>query len=243
MKHKPFSTHLLAGEHVAGRSLDSLELEAARRALALLKNRLGSRAMSALLQYDVEETDRLWEAWAAESNGEWRTMSFTMEVHGLPLAYWLQWIRANFDQESMHFAVHPEHYAWTRADLVDPDAGPDHFMVIEPMGDHMLRGYARLLDWEGQEAYADPDFPVRLALAGYTRNGVMVARSLSQYRETDDGFVFKMVAMKPVKVPATMIPSNQEHGYLEFNRYMECARKSWEQERDATAFFPIQDPR
>lgn len=218
-----FEFKVLEGDFIKDKDLRTLELEASRRALALLKNRLGSARMLELILEDVEDTDRRWEAWAAESAGEWRVNQMQFEVKGLKVDYWLRWVRTNFDNESMHFEVHPEHYAWTRATAVEPDADPRSSIIAEPMGDFLLRAYGRVEEWDGFEAYVDPEFSRRMPLVGYTRGGVLVARSLGQYKETEDGFHFKLTAMKPSRIPAEMREGNQEHACLEYYKYFKRA--------------------
>jgi hypothetical protein len=227
----PFESRIDDDRFLDGRSLDQLELEASRRALRLLKDRLGPERVLELIREDVEETDRLWEQWAAESNGEWRVNQLAYSVSGLDLDYWLGWLYSNLDDEHMQWLAHPEHYVWKRASAVFPDADPDQFCITEPMGEYMLRGFGRVTDWEGSEEFRDPAYPIVKGVLGCTRRGVVVARSLGHYRPTPTGFDFKLVAMKPAAIPPTMLKPNWEHGYLEYNRYMQMARRAWEVER------------
>ena len=218
-----FDFAVVEGEFIKNKDLATLELEASRRALALLKNRLGAARMLELIREEVEETDRLWEGWAAESGDEWRVNLMEFKVSGLPLSHWLKWVFENFTNESMHFAAHPEHYAWTQADRIYPDCGSSTPIVCEPMGEFMMRATARIEKWDGYEAYIDPDYPHHLTLMGYTINGIPISRSLSQFRETEDGFFFRLTAMKPAKIPPAMRERNQEHGFLEYAKYFKFA--------------------
>ena len=223
----PFATEVLTNSYVKDKDVDRLELEAARRALSLIKGRLGPKRMLELIREDVEESDRQWEAWAAESNGEWRVNKTDVAVSGLDVDFWLNWLRTNLGNESALFAAHPEHYVWTTAFKLDDDAAANDYVLVEPMGTHMWRTYVFEEEWDGHEAYIDPDATRRMCLAFYTRNGVMVGRSIAQYTETDDGFTFQLTAMKPTAVPPDMLPGNAEHGRLEYHRCMEMARAEW----------------
>jgi hypothetical protein len=225
-----FSTRVVQGEHIKHTSVETLELQASRRALALLKNKLGSARMLELVRQEIERTDRLWEAWAEESNGEWAFNFIEYEVKGLSATYYLTWLRDHLSEESMHFAVHPEHYAWIRASQVDDGFPKGEWMVVEPMGDHLLRGYASLEDWPGAEDYFDGDYPIRMQLVGWTRRGVAIHRSLAQYRDTADGFACKFHSFKPVKIMSEALKiGGMQHAYLEYHHYMKRAYEALQQ--------------
>lgn len=228
LKELEFATTVLGNDHVQDKEVDRLELEASRRCLTLLKTKLGPRRILDLIRDEVEETDRVYEQAKMESNGNWRVMTVELDVKGLDLSFWLEWLKGNVDDESNHFRAHPEHYVWTQIERVQ-DSGREGLVLIEPMGagEYPLRGYVQIGEWEGCEEYVDLDCPIRMYVGLYTANNVLVYRSIAQYRETPEGFFFRFQSMEPESLPIETLRAHSEHMRLEYHRYMESARQAW----------------
>lgn len=203
------------------KDLDRLELEAARRALALIKGKLGSKGLRELLAEELLAGDQLEREGVDDTTAEWEPVGFELDVHGLELNAWLEWIRANLYDESLQFAVHPEHYVWTAPAKVDEPDAPGDFVVVEPLGGHMMRGYGRFEDWDGMERYSDPDYPTRIGIVGRLADGRVSLRSMWQFRETGDGFRLRYQSLRPRA--ATNGTPDFDHAYLEYVRYLERA--------------------
>jgi hypothetical protein len=222
------TTHLsiaaVSGDGLADlgdRDLDRLELEASRRALALIKGKLGSKGLQELLTEELLDGDDREREGVGATTGDWEPVGFELDVKGLELGDWLDWIRANIYDESLQFAVHPEHYVWTSVSRIgEPDA-PGDFVVVEPLGGHMMRGYGRFEDWDGMEAYFDPDYPTRVGIVGRLRDGRVSLRSIWHFRETEEGFRFRYQSLRPRA--ATQGTPDFDHAYLEYVRYLERA--------------------
>lgn len=149
-------------------------------------------------------------------------------MQGLDLSFWLEWLKGNVDDESIHFRAHPEHYVWTQIERVE-DSEREGLVLIEPMesGEYPLRGYVEIGEWEGCEEYVDPDFPVRMYVGLYAASNVLVYRSIAQYWEAPGGFFFQFQSIEPESLPGETLRTHSEHMRLEYHRYMESARQAW----------------
>lgn len=217
-----FAVRVIEASGVTGKPMDQIEIEASRRALATIKNRLGSARLMELLRSEIEETDRLWEEWARQSDGEWSRSTVVMEVTGITSQRWIDWIKSNLSDEAMHFSVHPEHYVWKKAADIDSGFSRGDYIICELVGRFIFRIYIEIAEWQGWEKYADPEFPTRMMVSGYTRNGVEVLRSIAQYRPIPGGFIFKYDGFHPAAIPAPA-SSTAEQVVLEYSNYMRTA--------------------
>ncbi len=200
-----------------------LENEALRRSTMLLREKLGSAAAIELLRDEIDEGDAFWTRCVEEAAGEWKEIKgFEIEVMGFDPSSWFDWISTNLDDETMHFSVHPEHYAWTSTAKLGEDPSLGSHVIVEPMGDYMLRLYVRDHEWEGMKELYDDDFPDRRGTELALRNGVVVGKSVGQTKQVEDGFRFRFKVLKPATVPDRVLGS-MDHGFLEYVRYMERA--------------------
>jgi hypothetical protein len=201
----------------------TLEHAAALRAASLLRQKLEPKEMMALLQEEVDAADERYTAYVEESGDRWQEIDgFELEVKGFTFEAWFGFLEENLNDESMHFSVHPEHFVWTTAEKLDEDPRRGHHIIVEPMGEMMLRFYVQDGDWEGMEGFFDPEFTHHRGTKLALRNGSVVGKSMSQGKETEDGFLFRFRCWKPAAVPDDVLGS-MDHGFLEYVRYIERA--------------------
>jgi hypothetical protein len=203
--------------------LARIEDEAALASSRRLREKIGSARAIELLEEEISAADEAWTDYVRASNGEWQTNGFELDVKGFEIERWFDWIGANLDDESMHFSVHPEHYAWTTIDALGEDPALGHHVIVEPIGDMMLRFYVRDGDWSGIEEHFDEEYPHRGGVTLALRNGTVVGKSLSQAKVTDDGYRFRFTVFKPAALPAEDVVSHLDHAVVEYIHYMERA--------------------
>lgn len=217
---------LAGGEGMVRYSVDDLariEDEAALRSARRLREKVGSARAIELLADEIAAADDAWTRYVEESDGQWQTNGFELDVKGLEIQQWFDWIGTNLDDESMHFSVHPDHYAWTTIGALGEDPALGHHVIVEPIGDLMLRFYVRDGDWTGMEEFFDEEYPHRGGVQLALRNGTVVGKSLSQAKVTDDGYRFRFTVFKPAAVPAEDVVSHLDHAVVEYIHYMEKA--------------------
>jgi hypothetical protein len=203
----------------------TLEHAAALRAGTLLRQKLSPKEMMTLLQDEIDEADARYTAYVEEAGDRWQQIDgFELEVKGFTFEGWFKFLEENLDDEAMHFSVHPEHFIWTTAEKLDEDPARGHHVIVEPMGEMMLRFYVKDGDWEGMEDYFDDDFDHHRGTELALRNGTVVGKSVSQGKDTEDGFLFRFLALKPASVPSDVLGS-MDHGFLEYVRYIERAHE------------------
>lgn len=203
--------------------LARIENEARGRSSLLLREKLGSAAAIDLLKDEIEEGDRRWTEYVQMSRGRWKSNGFELDVKGFTSDSWLDWIAANLDDELMHFSVHPEHYAWISTAKLGEDPSRGSHVIVEPVGDLMLRFYVHDHEWEGMEEYFDEAYPKRRGTQLAVRDGTIVGKSISQCRDTDDGYRFRFQVFKPAALPDVDVVSHLDHAVVEYIHYMERA--------------------
>jgi hypothetical protein len=219
-------TPVSGGEGMVDYSVEDIariEDEAALRSTRFLREKLGSARAIDLLADEIAAADDAWTRYVEDADGEWKMDGFELEVKGFEIQSWFDWIGANLDDESMHFSVHPEHYAWTTIGALGEDPALGHHVIVEPIGDLMLRFYVRDGDWTGIEEYFDEEYPHRGGVQLALRNGTVVGKSLSQGRVTDDGYRFRFTVFKPATVADADVVSHLDHAVVEYIHYMERA--------------------
>ena len=92
-------------------TIDGFELLSARRALELLKRRLGRDPLLALLHEEIAEGDAFLRDHLARSAGEEATGTTTLRARGITAAGFAAWLGTAFAREDVMLAGHPEHYA------------------------------------------------------------------------------------------------------------------------------------
>ncbi len=127
----------LAGEEHDG-SIERFEVVAARRALALVKAKLGRERLLDLLADEIAAGDAYLREQVARSAGEETSGTTTLLAHGITAAQFTGWLSQAFGREDVLLAGHPEHYSI--------HAGGGRVTIVETLGDHVCSFYMR--EWD-----------------------------------------------------------------------------------------------
>lgn len=100
----------LADEDTDG-TIDGFELFSARRALELLKRKLGRERLLDLLADEIDAGDAFLRGHLERSAGEETTGTTTLRAHGISAAEFGTWLGAAFAREEVMLAGHPEHWS------------------------------------------------------------------------------------------------------------------------------------
>ena len=117
----------LAGEDTDA-SIDGFELFSARRALSLLKGKLGRIRLLELLSDEIAAGDAFLRGHLERSSGEEATGTTTLHAHGITAAEFTGWLARAFAREDVMLAGHPEHYS------IHAEPGRD-VNIVETLGE------------------------------------------------------------------------------------------------------------
>jgi hypothetical protein len=131
------------------------ELFFARRALAMLKARLGHQGLLDLLQPDLAASAKTLTACAASSGGQWRPARTQLHAEGLSAAEFLSYFHSIFDDSPQLVAAHPEHFV-----LAAVDGG---HQVVENLGPYITDFRITYVSEDQAIGELAPDYPIRLA--------------------------------------------------------------------------------
>jgi hypothetical protein len=211
------------GLAISDETIDGWELDAARRALALIKDALGSEGMLSLLAERRRTSDEYFSQMIQQSGGKLRGAVNDFRVSGLTLQEFLDWFRDYGADRALMLAAHPEHY------VLGGDLGADgklasHY-VMEQIGGHtpyIRLDYVDPSEFPGQER--DPDAVV-LAGRGRLESGEVVARAFHQFKPTrnGDGFTAHLNSMFPAALPDAATPAHVAHHAVEFRHFFRMA--------------------
>jgi len=119
----------LDGEDHDG-TIEAFELFSARRALGLLKHKLGRLRLLELLQEEIEAGNAFLRAQVQLSAGQEITGTTTLRARGITAAQFTDWLSRAFGRENVLLAAHPEHYSIHRAPGRDVN-------IVETLGNHV----------------------------------------------------------------------------------------------------------
>ncbi|MBD1541883.1 hypothetical protein G9E11_06390 [Arthrobacter sp. IA7] len=129
--------------HLAGQgtdtSIDGFELFSARRALRLLKGKLGREALLELLGDEISAGDALLRDPLDRSRGEETTGTTALLAHGITAAQFRGWLGRGFAREDVMLAGHPEHYS------IHAEPG-SNVNIVETLGDYVCSFFMRPYD-------------------------------------------------------------------------------------------------
>ena len=118
------------------RRIDAFELSSARRALALLKSRLGCARLLELLQDEIAAGDAFLRDHLARSNGQEATGTNVLRAHGITAGQFGGWLGQAFARLDVMLARHPEHYSIHTA----PGKNVN---IVETLGDQVCPSICR----------------------------------------------------------------------------------------------------
>ncbi|HTU07558.1 MAG TPA: hypothetical protein VMG13_18545 [Trebonia sp.] len=216
------------GLAIDDQTIDGWELDAARRALTVIKDALGNEGMLKLLEQRRRASDEYFTRMIQQSGGELRGAMNDFRVTGLTLQEFLDWFRNYGADRALIVASHPEHY------VLGGDLGTDgklatHY-VMEQIGGHIPLIHLEYLDpvaldlAEFSDQDRDPDAVV-LAGRGRLDSGVVVARAFHQFKPAfgSGGFTAHLNSMFPAALPEAATAAHVEHHAVEFRHFFRMA--------------------
>lgn len=209
-------------------TIDGYELFCARRALALLKGRLGREKLLELLAQDIQaRADHLREQ-VRLSAGHELSGTTTLRGTGISAAAFGAWLAQAFARQDVLLAAHPEHYSIHHA--------PGHDVnIVETLGEHVCSFYMRLWDattpappTPGSSADAvDATQPGDGARRSHIvlADGTVVGSVATAFQDTDDGLLARLSVTLPATCQAP-VDQHLEHFAVEFRTWiLQAARE------------------
>lgn len=120
-------------------TIDTFELFSARRALALLKRKLGRERLLELLDAEIKTGNAFLRAQVERSAGQEMTGTTVLRAHGITAAQFAGWLSRAFGREDVMLAGHPEHYSIHHAPGRDVN-------IVETLGAYVCSFFMRPWD-------------------------------------------------------------------------------------------------
>lgn len=202
----------IAGE-VDDRNIDRYELGSARRALRLLKRKLGHDRLHELVRSEIEKGNAFFRDHVKCSGGQQATGMTTIEATDLTAAVFSAWMIRAFARQDVLIDAQPEHYLM---DMADPH-GPH---VVETLGDHVVGFY--MSGWKESQVVGEKSDGTdrRRSLLKLDDDGTVFGSVSTAFLEAPDG----MKAELSVTLPATSAPDaieqHLQHFSVEFRSWM-----------------------
>lgn len=211
----PFTLEIASGPTESG-TKDDFELAFARRALALLKARLGRQGLEDLLASDTEAGNAYLREMANRSDGQWKPATTDITVRGLSTAQFLGWFHDNLGDMSAMQAAEPEHFVVT----ANEDGTSS---VVENIGPHVA---SFTITFTGEEEAAGellPDYPIRMVGHAQLGDGTVTMRVLHQFKDTDTGLDAHLTIFFPAACPEELFEQHRQHLAVEFGNWLTAA--------------------
>ncbi|MFG2917855.1 hypothetical protein ACGF0D_33805 [Kitasatospora sp. NPDC048298] len=188
------------------------ELDRARAALSLLKQRLGDDRTRELLTPDTTASDTALASWAQASAGRRRTAVTELTATGIDAETFLTWWQGRLQagDRTALLAANPEHYL--------ADSTGERVEIIETIGTGPTRFFLHFHDTPG-----DDTFPVRIGGTGTLADGTEILHVLHEFADTPDGLRIRLTVQFPEAAPDLLPTGHQWHFACEFTNWLEAA--------------------
>lgn len=193
------------------------ELDRARNALTLLKNRIGDEAMRELLAEDLRAADEIMAPLPDASGGAWRSAVTELEVGGITAEEFLTWWQgrlASADRTAL-LAANPEHYLANSADGV--------VEIIETIGSGPLRFFLTFHDGVAIADKGHETYPVRIGGTGRLTDGTEICRVMHEFGDGPRGLRIRLTIQFPASAPEHVFTGHKWHFACEFLNWLEAA--------------------
>ena len=206
----------LAGEDTDS-SVDGFELFSARRALALLKGKLGRMRLLDLLSDEIAAGDAFLREHLKRSTGEQATGTTTLHAHGITAAEFTGWLARAFAREDVMLAGHPEHYS------IHAEPGRN-VNIVETLGEYVCSFFMR--EWndsvvEEQELpSAAPRKPAGRRSHMLLQDGTVVGSIANSFEEEPGGFTATLSVTLPATCAPDVIEQHLDHFAVEFRSWI-----------------------
>jgi hypothetical protein len=203
----------LAG-HGTDTSIDGFELFSARRALRLLKSKLGREHLLELLSDEIIAGDAFLRDHLDRSGGEEATGTTTLLAHGITAAQFTGWLGRAFAREDVMLAGHPEHYS------IHADPG-SNVNIVETLGEYVCSFFMRPYD---DSIIADPgqpkDQPAGRRSDMLLQDGTVVGSIVNAFDEAPGGFTATLSVTLPATCAPDVVQQHLEHFAVEFRTWI-----------------------
>lgn len=208
------ATVRLAGEDTDS-TIDGFELFSARRALALLKRKLGRVQLLELLEDEIAAGDAFLRAHLGRSGGEQATGTTTLRARGVSAAQFGAWLGAAFAREDVMLAGHPEHYG------IHAEPGRN-VNIVETLDEYVCSFFMR--PWD-DSAVVEQELPAAEAPAGrrshmLLADGTVIGSIANSFDEEQDGFTARLSVTLPATCAPAVIEQHLEHFAVEFRSWI-----------------------
>lgn len=206
----------LVGEDTE-QSIDGFELLSARRALGLLKGKLGRERLLELLRDEVAAGDDFLRTNVERSGGQETTGTTRLRAHGITAAQFSGWLALAFGHEDIMLAGHPEHYS-IRAE-------PGHTMnIVETLGEYVCSFFMR--EWDDSVVAGQTLLSGTTAKPAGRRSqmllgdGTVVGSIANAFDEEPDGFTATLSVTLPATCGPDVVQQHLEHFAVEFRTWI-----------------------
>jgi hypothetical protein len=204
------TTVRIAG-HTDDLDIDGFELTSARRALAVLKARIGRARMLELIADDITDGDAFIHDALARSDGRQATGTTTLRIVGLDARTFGAWLAGSFDREDVMLAAHPEHY-------VIHNEGPGRAHIVETLDGHVCSFF--MGGWDESEEHDDTVDAAAHRSRTALSDGTVFGSVATLFRDTDDGFEAVLSVTLPAACAPAAIDQHLEHFAVEFRSWI-----------------------
>jgi hypothetical protein len=195
-------------------TIDGYELFGARRALALLKDKLGRDRILDLLADEIAGGDAFLHDHVDRSHGEEATGTTTLRAHGITAGEFTGWLARAFAREDVMLAGNPEHYS------IHAEPG-QNVNIVETLHDQVCSFFMRPYD---ASIVLDQELPAgkpaerrsHMLLA----DGTVVGSIANAFDEEDDGFSVRLSVTLPATCAPEVIEQHLEHFAVEFRTWI-----------------------
>ena len=198
-------------------TIDGYELFAARRALALLKDKLGRDRILELLRDEIVEGETFLRDHLARSAGEEATGTTTLRARGITPADFGRWLGGAFAREDVMLAGNPEHYS------IHTELG-QNVNIVETLDRYVCSFYMR--PWD-DSVIVDPEVTAATDHKPAGRrshillpDGTIVGSIANAFDEEEDGFTARLSVTLPVTCAPEVITQHLEHFAVEFRTWI-----------------------
>lgn len=199
----------LAGEDTDA-TIDGFELFSARRALELLKRKLGRERLLDLLHEEIDAGDAFLRDHLERSGGAEASGTTTLRAHGITAAEFGAWLGAAFARDDVMLAGHPEHYSI--------HAEPGQLVnIVETLDDQVCSFFMR--PWD-DSVTVEQGLPVERRSHMLLADGTVVGSIGNVFEEGPDGFTARLSVTLPATCAPEVIEQHLEHFAVEFRTWI-----------------------
>lgn len=198
----------------ADSTIDGFELFASRRALALLKSRLGRERLLELLGDEISAGEAFLRDHLARSAGAETTQTTTLRARGITAAAFTGWLAKAFAREDVMLAGNPEHYS------IHTEPG-SNVNIVETLGEYVCSFLMRPYD---DSVIVDQTLPAGKPAGRRSHmlltDGTVIGSIANAFDEEPDGFTARLSVTLPATCAPHVTQQHLEHFAVEFRTWI-----------------------